>query len=160
MEMSARYLGIALPLISGIVWVANPAVAQGQYSDRAVVVSEDVKVVETAKAIRQAPAAQPQPPKDAKAEKDKEGKKDEEKKDGGESESTPPEAGASPVKRESSPGFTADPSELDIKPDTDGRVQFSWHGQKWRDVLQWLASVSGKSLDWQELPPDYRNVRG
>ena len=40
-----------------------------------------------------------------------------------------------------------------------GRVPpFNFIGQTWPDVLQWLASISNCSLDWQELPNDYLNL--
>ncbi|HEY3394131.1 MAG TPA: hypothetical protein VGK58_15570, partial [Lacipirellulaceae bacterium] len=31
-------------------------------------------------------------------------------------------------------------------------------GQPWPDVMQWLATISKTSLDWQELPNDYVNL--
>lgn len=62
------------------------------------------------------------------------------------------------VKRQDDPGFKPDPVELKIKPDKDGKVQFSFRGQPWGDVLHWYASVSGMSLDWQELPSGYLNL--
>jgi type II secretory pathway component GspD/PulD (secretin) len=52
----------------------------------------------------------------------------------------------------------ANRDELKVRPDEQGRIHFSFHGQKWPDVLQWLAEVSGMSLDWQELPGDYLNL--
>ncbi len=72
-------------------------------------------------------------------------KKDEEKKDGA-------------VKRPDEPPKPADPRELDAKPDASGRITFSFNGQSWADVLQWLANVSELSLDWRELPSDYLNL--
>ncbi|QDU87585.1 Bacterial type II/III secretion system short domain protein [Pirellulimonas nuda] len=63
-----------------------------------------------------------------------------------------------PVKRPSKPPRTPDPREFDVRPDKTGRVQFGFTGQPWPDVLQWLASVSNLSLDWQELPSDYLNL--
>jgi len=62
------------------------------------------------------------------------------------------------LKRPITPPAPADPSELDIRPDADGRVRFNFRGQTWPDVLDWLASVSAMSLDWQELPGDYLNL--
>jgi type II secretory pathway component GspD/PulD (secretin) len=62
------------------------------------------------------------------------------------------------VKRPSKPPRVPDPREFDVVPDENGRVKFfNFHGQLWPDVLQWLASIGGHSLDWQELPGDYIN---
>ena len=69
-----------------------------------------------------------------------------------------PEATPTTVSRPTKPAFEVDPKELDIKP-VDGKVQFNFHGQPWQGVLEWLASISGLSLDWQELPGDYLNLR-
>lgn len=62
------------------------------------------------------------------------------------------------VKRPITPPASADPTELEIRPGADGRVRFNFRGQTWPDVLDWLAAVSGLSLDWQELPADYLNL--
>jgi type II secretory pathway component GspD/PulD (secretin) len=83
---------------------------------------------------------------------EKEGK-DEEKKDGEKSDEKP-----EPIKRESTPPHEPDPRELEVRPDERGLVQFNFVGQKWLDVLQWLAENSNMSLDWQELPGDYLNL--
>lgn len=52
----------------------------------------------------------------------------------------------------------ANAEELKAAPDKDGMVQFSFRGQPWTDVLEWFASVSKQSLDWQELPADFVNL--
>ena len=52
----------------------------------------------------------------------------------------------------------ANADELKAAPDKDGMVQFSFRGQPWTDVLEWFASVSKQSLDWQELPADFVNL--
>ena len=79
--------------------------------------------------------------------------KEEGKKDEKESEEKP-----EPIKRESAPPKEADPKELEVRPDARGMVQFNFVGQKWLDVLEWLAVISDMSLDWQELPGDYLNL--
>lgn len=73
---------------------------------------------------------------------------------------TPMGAPAPPavVTRPAKPAFDADPKELDIKP-VNGKVRFNFHGQPWQGVLEWLAGISGLSLDWQELPGDHLNLR-
>ncbi|NOY42640.1 MAG: hypothetical protein GXP26_12500 [Planctomycetes bacterium] len=45
-----------------------------------------------------------------------------------------------------------------LKPDDGGRIQFSYIGQPWDEVLQDFADASGNSLDWQELPEDTLNL--
>jgi type II secretory pathway component GspD/PulD (secretin) len=102
------------------------------------------------------PGAQPvmpgQPPEgEAKPdEKKDEEKKDDDKKDEEKKDET--------VKRPNEPPKPADPRELEAKPDANGRITFSFNGQPWADVLQWLANVSELSLDWRELPSDYLNL--
>ena len=63
-----------------------------------------------------------------------------------------------PVKRPDKPPKVADPRELDAEPDSNGKISFSFNGQVWPDVLQWLANVSNYSLDWTELPAGYLNL--
>jgi type II secretory pathway component GspD/PulD (secretin)/uncharacterized low-complexity protein len=84
---------------------------------------------------------------EAKAGEGKEGEKKDEKA-----------APGGTLARPTKPPKPADPKELEAKPDKNGRVEFSFNGQPWPDVLQWLAGVSGFSLDWQELPADYLNL--
>jgi len=61
------------------------------------------------------------------------------------------------VKRPDKPPRVPDPREFDAKP-VKGRIKFNFTGQAWPDVLQWLANISGYSLDWQELPGGYLNL--
>ena len=63
-----------------------------------------------------------------------------------------------PVTRPEKPPVPPDPRELQVTPDAEGLVRFSFRGQAWPDVLDWLARVCGRSLDWQELPGDYLNL--
>lgn len=81
-----------------------------------------------------------------------EAKKDEKKPDG----DKPAEAAVATVKP--SAGGPADPNELKVKLDKDGKVQFSFNGQPWADVLKWFAELSNSSLDWQELPAENLNL--
>ncbi|HEX3599646.1 MAG TPA: secretin N-terminal domain-containing protein, partial [Lacipirellulaceae bacterium] len=63
------------------------------------------------------------------------------------------------VKRPDKPPRTPDPREFEVKLDKEGRVPaFNFIGQPWPDVMQWLATISKCSLDWQELPKDYLNL--
>lgn len=69
-----------------------------------------------------------------------------------------PSASPMPVTRPMAPPQPADASELHVQPDEQGLVQFSFQGQPWPDVLEWLARSSNRTLDWQELPGDYLNL--
>jgi type II secretory pathway component GspD/PulD (secretin) len=61
--------------------------------------------------------------------------------------------------RPTTPEAPANPEELQVRPDENGRVRFNFQGQPWRGVLEWLARISDLSLDWQELPADFLNLR-
>ena len=58
----------------------------------------------------------------------------------------------------SAPGKPA-AQELLAAPDEQGRVKFSFYGQKWDDVVDWVGRISGLSVDWTKLPGDYLNLR-
>ncbi len=105
----------------------------------------------------QPPTASPTPPDQAEQAKgDEESKREdnEESKTEGDGDSSK----NGDVKRPDKPTKIADPNELEAKPDASGKVSFSFNGQTWPDVLQWLANVSGYSLDWTELPSGYLNL--
>lgn len=95
---------------------------------------------------------------DAKKEEAKDEKPDDKEKKEGESKDDEEKPNDGPTKRPNKPPTPPDPRELEAKPDATGRVTFSFHGQAWGDVLQWLANVSELSLDWRELPSDYLNL--
>lgn len=61
--------------------------------------------------------------------------------------------------RPQTPPNPPNPEELDLKPDDQGKVRFSFQGQPWLGVLEWLAQTSSLSLDWQEVPTGYLNLR-
>jgi type II secretory pathway component GspD/PulD (secretin) len=61
--------------------------------------------------------------------------------------------------RPAKPAVPANPEELKVRPDDDGRVRFNFQGQPWLGVLEWLARISQLSLDWQEMPADFLNLR-
>lgn len=94
-------------------------------------------------------------PEEKKEGEGKEAKPDEKK---GEKKEEKKEEKPSTVKRPATPPAEPDRTELDIRPDASGKVRFNFRGQAWPDVLDWLATVSGMSLDWQELPGDYLNL--
>jgi hypothetical protein len=62
------------------------------------------------------------------------------------------------ISRPAKPPKPPDPKELAVRPDAQGRLSFNFRGQPWPAVLEWLAEVSGMSLDWQELPGDFLNL--
>ncbi len=90
-------------------------------------------------------------PNDASGKNGPPGNKEGEKKD--------KPAEPSVITRPLTPEKPGDPNQLNIVPDEQGRVRFNFAGQKWKDVLEWLARISNLSLDWQELPADYLNLR-
>ena len=107
------------------------------------------------------PAGKPSPssekPDDAKKPDGKDRTKDSEEKkktDGDKKEGETSETKQRPTE----PPRPPDPEELKVLPDKDGKVQFNFNGQPWEGVLKWLADVSGRSLDWQEMPGDYLNL--
>ena len=61
--------------------------------------------------------------------------------------------------RPQTPPAPPNPEELNLRPDAEGRVRFSFQGQPWLGVLEWLAQTSQLSLDWQEVPAGYLNLR-
>jgi type II secretory pathway component GspD/PulD (secretin) len=63
------------------------------------------------------------------------------------------------VSRPAKPSTPPNPAELKIRPNAAGKVRFNFQGQPWLGVLEWLAEISGLSLDWQELPSDFLNLR-
>jgi len=67
----------------------------------------------------------------------------------------PKDEGPPPVQRPLRPRRPADPSELEVVPDDDGKISFSFKGQPWPSVLEWLADVSHMSLSWEEAPAGY-----
>ncbi len=83
--------------------------------------------------------------------KDKD-KKDKDKKDGKAEETV------KPLVRPTAPRQPPNAEELRARPDAEGKVRFNFTGQPWPAVLEWLATVCGMSLDWQELPPDFLNL--
>lgn len=69
---------------------------------------------------------------------------------------TPPtDPAAAPVKRPNEPKQPPNPAEFESRPDENGQVTFSFKGQPWPAVLEWLADISDKSLEWQEAPPGF-----
>lgn len=147
-----RHLAVLAALLIG--W-ASPSCAQ-----------PDVFIQGGVKAVPSGGRPMRSPPSSSKQKADKDGKKksdkDEDskkekgdKKDGEEGQEDDEPSG--PVKRPNEPPKPPDPRELEAEP-KNGMVTFSFNGQPWADVLQWLANVCDLSLDWRELPGDYLNL--
>ena len=62
------------------------------------------------------------------------------------------------VTRPTEPDTPPDPNELNATPNAAGMLRLNFQGQPWPDVIRWLKKVSGKSLDWQELPGGFLNL--
>ncbi len=77
----------------------------------------------------------------------------------GKSVETPKPEAPKTTPRPTKPPVPADPDELKVRPDDEGRVRFNFQGQPWLSVLEWLARISQLSLDWQEVPADFLNLR-
>ena len=71
---------------------------------------------------------------------------------------TKPGEPAKPIQHPTKPPTPPKPEELKVRPDANGKVSFNFNGQPWQGVLEWLAQISGMSLDWQEMPGDYLNL--
>ncbi len=136
-------------------WLLPGAVATSQeatFSVPAGMTPEQAQAMMRAKADADAKAAG--------EEKDDARKKDEgEKKEGGDKNKKKEEETPDSIKRPDKPPRVPDPRELEVSLDDHGQVPpFAFIGQSWPHVLQWLANLSGCSLDWQELPADYLNL--
>ena len=65
---------------------------------------------------------------------------------------------AKPIHRPPAPAAPPNPEELKVRPNEKGQICLRFNGQPWQPVLEWLATISGMSLDWQELPGDSLNL--
>ena len=128
--------------------IAVPASAQAR-SSRSARMLEAKARAQAAKAQAAQAANKPaekKPADDSKKPDDKSGDK---KPEGG----TP-----DTITRPNDPDTPPDPSELELRPNADGKLRLNFTGQPWPDVLEWLKKVSNLTLDWQELPGGYLNL--
>lgn len=129
--------------------VAAPHRSQAQDAERAAAIEAAKKAAAAAAAAGAKPPGQPgtpgQPP----------GKTDEKKPDEGKDKKEEP---SKTVKRPTEPPTPANPEELKVTPDENGLVSFNFQGQPWPAVLDWLAGISGMTLDWQEAPDGFVNL--
>lgn len=93
--------------------------------------------------------------KPADENKEKKEEKPEEKKEDEKKPAEKKDEGPTPVQRPMMPERPADPGELKQMPDAEGLISFSFKGQPWPSVLEWLADISDMSLEWEEAPAGY-----
>jgi type II secretory pathway component GspD/PulD (secretin) len=65
---------------------------------------------------------------------------------------------AEPARARRKPAGPANPDELKARLGEDGRTSFSFKGQDWEDVLEWLGDISNMSLQMEEVPPGFLNL--
>lgn len=157
-------LAVAAVLLLVVSWCAGgQALAQPGLYVEGPIVTQPVMGDAAQGAAAQAAAQQAavEAAKQAEEKKSEEAKGDEEKKDDKEKEGEKDkEEGkeGDTIERPKKPPRVPDPREFDVEPDKNGKIAFNFTGQSWPDVLQWLANVSGYSLDWTELPAGYLNL--
>ena len=157
--MPARRSSLPLAVFAFyLLWAAPPAVAQTtvMMDGEEVVIPEGVDPGEFMRQRAEAMnGGEDGPPGGGVDEPDDDGEK---KGDGGGAEAKPrPEV----IKRPTTPppqddGY--DDRRL-FDPDGTGKTAFNFRGAPWAAVLSQLADASNLSLDWQELPGDYLNLR-
>lgn len=142
----------SLSALTLTIVVAQAACAQ---QVRSVTINDDGEAVVVETAVESVDAkkkgkSSDKKPSDSKAKKDD--KDDKEKKD----DKKKPEGG--PVQRSKMTDDTkSKPIAEEVTLDDD-RVMFNLKGQPWETVLEWLATESKLTLDWQELPGDTLNL--
>ena len=62
------------------------------------------------------------------------------------------------VHRPAAPASSPNLDEFKVRPNGAGRIRLRFNDQPWQPVLEWLATISNMSLDWQELPSDSLNL--
>jgi type II secretory pathway component GspD/PulD (secretin) len=65
---------------------------------------------------------------------------------------------AEPGRPRRKPQEPPNPGELNARPDDDGKLSFSFKGQDWEDVLEWLADVADLNLQMEEVPPGFLSL--
>jgi len=143
----------AVPVVAACLTLAFPATGTGQEVEVQIQTPDGPRTVKARPAVAGQPMpgqpmpGQPVPGAEGQPGAKPEGKPEGEKK----AEGDKPKV----ITRSNTPESPADPKELEVRPDAAGMLRLNFTGQTWPDVLRWLKTVSGKSLDWQELPGDY-----
>ena len=148
----------ALALAATLGLAAPPAVAQTtiRMGDETIELPEGMDPQEFMKQRAAAMQNGGDPPKSDEDKPDGDGEKKE-----GEGEKKGPEERPEIIKRPNTPpkedaGYD---DRTFFSPDADEKYSPNFRGAPWPAVLTQLADVSGLSLDWQELPGDYLNLR-
>ncbi|MDX1965175.1 MAG: secretin N-terminal domain-containing protein [Pirellulales bacterium] len=128
---------------------------EGATADGKVMITpgSDVPIAVTAEATKA-----PENPGESKPEEDKEKGKEGEKPKPGDKSAADQVEFKILTRGDVKPREKPDAKEFDVRPDAAGMVQFNFRSQPWPEVLDWLATISNMSLDWQELPGDYLNL--
>ena len=139
--------------VAAFAWLAPPAVGQVmmEVNGEMVQVPEGVNPAEVAAAQQAAAAGGGETP-------DGDAAKPADAAGGGEAQ---PAGNPEIIKRPTTPP-AADEGYDDRRlfdPAGDGTYSFNFRGAPWAAVLTQLADASNLSLDWQELPGDYLNLR-
>ena len=155
---------LTLGLLALSAMLTTVPVAAAQFSDVADLVVEEAEAA-PAQVIRSGSSApnvstQSTPPSSSPSKPSSSSSKPDEKK--GESKDGKKEGDGDKapdvVKRPTTPEAPANPAELNVTPNEAGMLKLNFQGQPWPGVISWLKKVSGKSLDWQELPGGYLNL--
>jgi hypothetical protein len=158
MKFSVHVVFLSPALLFGWCLVANAQEKIRLFDGKVEVQSAPAGAapVATPASTPDAPAGQPQPGQPMPPGGDK-------PKKPGEPNAKPDDKGADsspkPTTRPTKPPNPPNGDELKLQPDANGKVKFNFQGQPWLGVLEWLAEISGLSLDWQEVPGDFLNLR-
>ena len=110
-----------------------------------------------ARAAPDDPPSLPAPGEEKKGKKE-DGEKDEKKEGDKEEGGTPAVVKRPAPPKDEAAQWTAGGPDL-FDANAEGKYQFNFRGAPWPAVVTQLADASGLSLDWQELPGDYLNLR-
>ena len=64
-----------------------------------------------------------------------------------------------PMMRPTEPNTSSDTQSMKPKPCADGSIRLDLGGERWADVLQMLADLSGMTLEWTALPDDLVDLK-
>lgn len=150
------YLGIGLLALAAMFVEISSADAQFEAAPAGAQVIRSrsgAPVVTTRSSPSTPPSSPPSKPSSSKAKPDEKKGESKDGKKEGEGAKT-----SDVVTRPSAPETPPDPNELTVTPNAAGMLKLNFQGQPWPDVIRWLKKVSGKSLDWQELPGGFLNL--
>ena len=146
-------LTFGLLALSAMLIQASPARAQFSEAPGQPQVIRSRSVPPSATTQPKPPSSPPSKPSSSKTKPDaKKGDAKDGKKEG--EDAKKPDV----VTRPTEPEAPANPEELKVTPNEAGMLKLNFQGQPWPDVIRWLKKVSGKSLDWQELPGGFLNL--